>query len=362
MPKTYDINDLCISLDDTLLAAIKHMDQWGYKLLIVTKDDRFHSLVSIGDIQRAIIRNQSLDTLIKEVLRAPEKVNVCHVGDSIESIRAKMLHFRTEFMPVIDDDNNLVRVHFWAREFDTGNYRSKSKLDVPVVIMAGGQGTRLRPITNIIPKPLVPLGDKPIIEIIADRFQRHGVSQFYISVNYKGEMIEQYFNGIENRPYDVSYIHEEKPLGTAGSLYMLKNTIDTPFFISNCDILLNQDYSEVYEYHRENNNELTLVAALKHYRIPYGTLETGEGGLLTGIQEKPEMTYLINSGMYILEPHLLDEVPENEFFHITHLIDKIRARNGRVGVFPVSEGSWLDIGEWKEYNRTQELFEQTFHD
>jgi len=140
-------------------------------------------------------------------------------------------------------------------------------------------------------------------------------------------------------------------MGTAGSMSLLKGKIDTTFFVSNCDILIEQDYSEILKYHREQNNEITLVAALKHYDIPYGTLKTGKDGQLKALEEKPALNFKINSGMYVLEPSLLDEIPKDEFFHITHLIEKIMKRKGKVGVFPVSEKSWKDMGEWSEYSK-----------
>ena len=130
---------------------------------------------------------------------------------------------------------------------------------------------------------------------------------------------------------------------------MLKNKINDTFFVSNCDILIEEDYGEIYKYHKDNKNELTIIAAIKHYPIPYGIINTGDNGKLESLNEKPEFTFKINSGMYILEPHLLDEIPKNKFFHITNLIENVQKRKGKVGVFPVSEGAWMDIGSWNEY-------------
>ena len=144
-------------------------------------------------------------------------------------------------------------------------------------------------------------------------------------------------------------------MGTAGSLSLIKEKINNTFFINNCDIIIEQDYSEILDYHKKNNNEITIVAALKHISIPYGTLETGENGILLEISEKPEYTFKINSGMYVLEPQLINEIPENTFYHITDLIEKVRSRNGKVGVFPVSEKSWVDIGNWNEYIKMLDL-------
>ena len=199
-------------------------------------------------------------------------------------------------------------------------------------------------------KPLVPINDKTMLEHIFDRFNRYGCSKYYISVNYKSSLIQFYLKQ-QNLPYTINYFEEDKPLGTAGSLSLLKNDLKETFFVSNCDILIEQDYSEILKYHRENHNELTVIAALKNYSIPYGTIDTGENGQLIMLSEKPNFIFKINSGMYILEPHLLDYIPENKIFHITTLIEKINKRNGKVGVFPVSEKSWKDVGEWDEYVR-----------
>jgi NDP-sugar pyrophosphorylase family protein len=258
-----------------------------------------------------------------------------------------MLKNRTEFMPVVDDERNIVDIIFWEDIF-TEQDKFKEKLNLPVVIMAGGKGTRMQPLTHIIPKPLIPLDDKTIVEHIIDHFKKIGCKDFYMSVNYKAKNIRDYFAELE-KDYNISFFEEAKPLGTAGSLHLLNGKIDKPFFISNCDILIEEDYREIYKYHKEYNNELTIVGAFRHYPIPYGTLETCEEGQLLSITEKPELSFLINSGMYILEPHLIAEIPQNKFFHITDLIKKIKERNGRVGVFPVSEKSWVDLGEWDKY-------------
>jgi len=340
-------SDLIIAENCQLIQALKKMDEQNKKLLIVSKDSKPISLISIGDIQRAILDGLALHSEVGLILR--KDITVSHINDNMETIKATMLKFRTDFMPLVDDSKEIKDVIFWEDVFPAIERNSNSKLNLPVVVMAGGKGTRLQPITNIIPKPLVPIGDKPIIEIIVDRFVHMGASQFYFSVNYKADMIQYYFNQIKNRPYQIEYFTEDKPLGTAGSIHLLKDKIKETFFVSNCDILIDEDYREIYNYHKSKENELTIVAAIKHYSIPYGTIEFDEGGLLNKLTEKPDLNYFVNTGMYILEPHLIKEIPENEFFHITDLIEKIKNRGGRVGVFPVSEGAWKDIGEWDEY-------------
>jgi len=345
------IKSIKIEANESILTALKQMDAVGYKLLLVFKDDKFLNIVSLGDIQRAILKNIALETPIRKTLRKNTKI--AHEKDSFESIKKLMQEFRIEYMPVINGNNKLVNLYYWEEVFGKEEKRQISHLNLPVVIMAGGKGTRLKPLTNVIPKPLIPIGDITIVETIMNRFIEVGCNHFYISVNYKAETIKHYFSQLEEKPYNIKYFKEDKPLGTAGSLYLIKDLINTTFFVTNCDIIIDDDYQEILKYHQENNNELTIVSALKHYPIPYGTIETKNDGILDKLVEKPELTFQINTGFYILEPHLLNEVPRGEFFHITHLIENIKKRKGRVGVFPVSEKSWKDIGDWNLFLENQ---------
>jgi len=339
-------NDI-ISPQTTILEALTKMDEIQRKLLFVLEENLFIGVVSIGDLQRAIINQFAFDTPIQKILR--EIITIASPKDSFEEIRRVMIEKRTEAMPVVDDKGVLQSIVYWEDIIPEETPKKNSSLNIPVVIMAGGFGSRLKPLTNVIPKPLIPIGENTIIEEIMNRFVSYGCEKFYVSVNYKAEMIEYYFKNEAKIKYDISYFKELKPLGTAGSLHLLNNQFDTTFFVSNCDILVDDDYSEILKYHRENNNELTLVAALKSYNIPYGTIETAEKGLLNSINEKPNFTFKINAGLYVLEPHLINEIPKDTFFHITALIEKLRKENRRVGVFPVSENSWKDMGEWSEY-------------
>ena len=259
-----------------------------------------------------------------------------------------MWKMRAEVMPILDEQGELIDVWFWSDYFGTIEAPLRETIDIPVVIMAGGKGSRLKPLTNVIPKPLVPIGDKTILEEIMDRFKAIGCHRFYMSVNYKAEMMHFYLNQLGHK-YDIEFFEEDKPLGTIGSVSLLKGKLDTPFFVSNCDIIIDQDYRDIYDYHINNHNDLTLVTAVKSFQIPYGVIETGEDGLMEGLKEKPELTYMINTGLYILNPDCIDEIPEGDIFHITQLIEIIKEKKGRVGCFPVSEKSWRDMGEWQEY-------------
>jgi dTDP-glucose pyrophosphorylase len=350
------INSLLIDVNSSLLDALFKMDNIHTKLLIVTKDNKFNSLISVGDVQRAIIKGVDIKSKLDIALRA--SVKICTQDESKETVKEKMLAYRCEFMPVVNHLNELVHVYFWD-ELISKEENIEKTLKLPVVIMAGGKGTRLKPITNIIPKPLVPIGEKAIMEVIIDSFNKLGCEKFYCSVNYKFNMIEQYFSNKQNN-YSIEYFQEDFPMGTAGSLSLLKEKIKSTFFVSNCDILIDDDYTEIYKFHQKHQYELTIVAAIKNYKIPYGTLEISENGKLENLEEKPDLTFFVNTGMYILEAHLLEEIPDDKIFHITELFEKIKKRGGKIGVFPVSEGAWMDIGNWQEYNKTQDAFKNRF--
>lgn len=340
------IDNRRINCENSLLSALKQMDAEHVKMLFVFKKEHFVSILTIGDIQRAIVKNVALDSPIAVVVERNKKF--AHVGEPMDVIREKMLRLRAECMPVLDENGELEDVIFWKDLFEKEETDLRQKIDLPVVIMAGGKGTRLKPITNVIPKPLVPIGDKTILETILDQFEEIGCTKFYMSVNYKADMMKYYLSQLDHQ-YDIEFFQEDKPLGTIGSVSLLKGKITTPFFVSNCDSINEQDYRDVYDYHVSNHNDLTIVTMVKSFKIPYGVIETGEDGLMVSLSEKPELTYQVNTGVYILNPSCIDEIPEGEFFHITHLMEKIKAHGGRVGCFPVSEHAWKDMGEWPEY-------------
>ena len=335
-----------INNDNNLLQALKQMDVEEVKLLLVFDADRFMGILTIGDIQRAIIKNIALTEPIGSII--DDNKTYGSLDESEATIKEKMHRLRAELMPVLDDKGELADVLFWEDYFGEEYKVDKKLINLPVVIMAGGKGTRLKPLTNVIPKPMIPVGEKTIVEEIMDRFESIGCHKFYLSVDYKSEMLRFYLKQLEHK-YDIVFFEEDKPLGTIGSVSLLKGEVTTPFFVSNCDIIIDQDMRDVYDYHLENDNDITVVTAVKSFRIPYGVVETGEKGLMTALKEKPELTYMVNTGVYLLNPDCITEIPEGEFFHITQLMEKIKSKGGRIGCFPVSEHAWKDMGEWGDY-------------
>lgn len=340
-------NSLLLLPETSLLSAFEQMDKTGRRLLIVADSkNKYIGVISVGDIQRAILNKQSLETKVSEVLRSDALF--AKTTDDISRIKELMVQLRIESMPVVDENSMLVDVYEW-NDILSDKQISNEVLDLPVVIMAGGKGTRLHPLTNVIPKPLVPISDKTIIEEIMDKFIAVNCKEFYLSVNYLAQEIKDFFSKKQNKNYTVDYFQEDKPRGTAGSLSLLKGKLEKTFFVSNCDILFDVNLSDLLSYHRKNGNAITVVSVIKTINIPYGTIETSENGVLEGLTEKPTLNYQINSGLYVVEPDALDFINGNEFLHITDLIIRLKESGKKVGVFPISEGSWMDMGNWDDY-------------
>ena len=342
------INDNIIISDKiTLLDALKIMDATRRKLLIVCEGKRFLGVISIGDIQRAILSKRELNSPVMEYARTV--ITIAHITDDLEKVKDKMRSEKIEAMPVVNSEGELCDVIEWEQLFSRSEPADTRRVDIPVVIMAGGKGSRLLPLTNVIPKPLIPVTDKTIIEEIMSRFISAGCGRIYVSVNYMVETIKDYFS---KRPqWKLEYIQERKPLGTGGSLYLLKGRVRETFIVTNCDTLVDTDLYDLVDYHRSNRNMITVVTAVKTIHIPYGTIETVVDGVIEKMREKPDLVFQVNTGLYVLEPQVLDYIEDDKFLDLPDLIKRLTEAGHRVGAFPVSEGSWTDIGNWDEYLR-----------
>ena len=339
-----------------IIEALKCLDNAADKVLFVVDPKyRLMGALTDGDIRRFLLRGKSLDDSVAHAYNRSPK-SIPQKGLSTARARAALVRNGITLLPVVNADRRVVDVVSVATLGSTRKPAVPARgINVPVVIMAGGKGTRLDPYTKILPKPLVPMGDKPIIEVIMDRFHRQGINAFYVTVSHRSKMIKAYFEEFKT-PYRITYVHEEKPLGTAGGLRYLTTELKGPFFVSNSDIIIEADYSKILAFHRSNRNDLTIVASVGNYSIPYGVCEIEKGGMLRRIREKPNVNYLISTGMYVLEASVLRHIPAGEFYHITDLITGLKTKGKRVGVFPISEKSWIDIGDWAKYNTALEHF------
>ena len=336
---------ILIPKNSSLEQALKKMTESGKKCLIVANEGKFIGTLSDGDVRKAILSGKSIDSPIKGIFNE-NSFSILEGNFKEEDLKKVFLEKKYDLIPVLDKNNLVIDIVEWGELFKPKP--SAHKRDMPVVVMAGGEGTRLNPFTNILPKPLIPLNDKTVIEKILDSFTDSGFHNFFLTVNFKAKILRAFFEELEP-DYSIGFVEEKIPLGTAGSLQMLQEELKSTFLLTNCDVILDLDHGDLIDFHNQNNCELTLVASAKKLTIPYGACEIDEQGFLSKIIEKPSLDYLINAGLYVLEPSVLKGIPDGGFFHITDLIEKVKSKGKKVGVFPIEDGAWIDIGQWEEY-------------
>ena len=346
-----DFEQFIVSPETTILDTMEKIDKNAQGIAyVVDKDNVLLGVITDGDIRRYILKNQSVNGYAKDIMFTnPVFLNKDNAIKAPRVMRKKSI----TSVPVLDEERHLLSI-----EFDDGQkFYDKMNLNTPVVIMAGGKGTRLYPYTQVLPKPLIPVGEKTITEHIMDRFENFNCNKFTMIVNYKKEFIRAFFSENEQKR-DVEFVVEEEFAGTAGGLRLLKDKITSTFFMTNCDILLEEDYAAILDYHKANKNIITLVCALKKEIIPYGTVITDEDGRIKKLTEKPEFEFLTNTCFYIIEPELLDEIPENTFIHITDVIQKCMDKGLNVGVYPVNENAWMERGQMEELEKMRKRLEE----
>lgn len=333
--------DYCIGIKTSIRDAMSAIDKVNPQIVFIVNDDRLIAALTDGDIRRYLLKGGKLTDLAVEAANKSPKT-ACNIQTAHE-----IYHNRNFIaIPIVDERMKLLDIYIGKEK--TGE--QLAKLDVPVVINAGGKGTRLEPYTKILPKPLIPVGELPIIEHIMQRFMTYGCNQFSLIVNYKKELMKAFFADSEKK-YDVTWYDEEKPLGTGGGLCYLKGKVDRTFFFSNCDNLLLSNYESILRFHRESNNIITMVCAYKNVIIPYGVIEMGENGSILEMKEKPEFSFLTNTGIYIVEPEVLDDIEDNIAIGFPDIIEKERNKGKKVAIYPVSENDWLDMGQLTELEK-----------
>ena len=333
--------DITVSRSVKIIDAMRVLDRTGRKIVFVLDGRALRAALTDGDIRRHILRGGSLED---NVMQAANTNPVTISEDRLEEAQALMEEHGIDALPVLNAGGELVSVLF-RRDFKKAIRKIDD--DVPVIIMAGGKGTRLYPYTKILPKPLIPIGDQPILEHIIGRFYAYGCNPFFLVLNHKKGMIKSYFNDQE-KEYGIEYIDEDKPLGTGGGLSLLKGKITSTAFVSNCDILIDADYSDIYAFHKKNGNLITMICAFKHITVPYGVINIGEGGSILGMEEKPALSFMVNTGMYLLEPRVIEEMPDNTEMGLPDIVEKYRLSGENVAVYPIGERAWMDMGQIEE--------------
>lgn len=344
------LEDFLVTPSCSVIEAMKQINYNGKGVVYVCENGSVLGALTDGDIRRYILRNGDLKEEVSQIANlTPKVLHERELGNVVEVMKRNKLRS----IPVLDKNDQIKEIYF-EEEITR---RKKKSLGLPVVIMAGGKGTRLYPYTKILPKPLIPIGDKTITEHIMERFMEYGCSHFDMVVNYKKNFIKAYFVDNEN-PVDIDFIEESKFLGTGGGLKLLEGRYTSTFFVSNCDILIEEDYGDILEFHEKQKNLITIVSAVKHLKIPYGTIDVSDTGYAMRLNEKPELSFITNTGMYVLEPQFLNEIPNDTFIHITDIIQKCIDKGENVGVYPIPEERWLDMGQLDELQRMQMVLEK----
>lgn len=333
--------------------ALKKLDRTAKKVLLITDNkNKLLGTITDGDIRRYILSGKSLDNDIGEVYNR-KPVYVKKEDFTVDLAKNILIENKIELLPIVDSMNTIIDFITWDQLFskDIAGPSKKTKIDMSVVIMAGGKGSRLEPFTKILPKPLIPVGDKTILEIIIDEFRGYGIGQYYVTLNHKSDMIVAYFNSIE-KDYKINFIKENDFLGTAGSLRLLEELVGDVFIVSNCDVIVKADFGDVAKFHNDEKASLTVLSAIQHREVPYGVIRFKEKGEVVDIIEKPEYTVTINAGIYIMNKECLQFIPKKSSFDMTDLIKSLITNKKKVVLYPVNEKEYVDIGQWEEYKKT----------
>ena len=343
---------ICIGQDTTVLKAVETIDHNSPLLTAIVIDDQGVLLGTItdGDVRRGMLDNVTME---EKVGRIMHKTPIFITNDTSSREIKKIFNENPNcrVLPIIDDRHRVIGIK-------TNKTPLQVEYNNTVLIMAGGLGTRLRPLTNNTPKPLLHVGNKPILEIILDNFIESGFSDFYISVNYKAEMIEDYFKDGSDRGISIKYLKEKKRLGTAGALSLIDNRPDQPIIVMNGDLLTKVDFQKLLEFHESNRFSATMCVREYVCKIPFGVVRANNCQL-EALQEKPTQKMFVNAGIYTLNPTILKMVPPNTYIDMPELFSSILEKGQKPGVFPIRE-YWLDIGRLNEYEKADKAYAELF--
>ncbi|MBP0726729.1 nucleotidyltransferase family protein [Bacillus sp. RG28] len=348
----YDVNKLLLLKNSTILEALKIIDEGALQIAFVINEySQLVGSVTDGDIRRAILKGSTLHEPVGKIMNENPVYlfkNEIYSSTSIKEIKLKGIRV----LPLLDPNRRVI--DFTLIEDMHSNIRQQNA----VVIMAGGLGSRLMPLTNDIPKPMLKVGDKPILETIIERFKSQGFYNFYLSVNYKKDVIKNYFKDGDEFDIIINYIEEEFPLGTGGALSKLPQSITDPIIVMNGDILTNMNFNQLIQFHQENQSSATMCVRDYEFQVPYGVIKTLNQRLI-GIEEKPIHRNFVNAGIYCISPDMLQIIPCNTFYNMTDLFQDTINLSKETTVFPIRE-FWLDIGQMQDYEKGNQIYKEIF--
>lgn len=334
------LEQLFIDERASIRSALELLDSTAKRILLIAPEGHLKAVITDGDIRRHLIKNGNLEDPVSNIATYHPKFVTRETRDMAKTI---MREHSITAVPLVSDQG-MVESLLLADDLEL---MKESNINLPVVINAGGFGTRLHPYTKILPKPLIPIGEEPVLSLIMQRFHKFGCDEFHVIVNHKKNLIKAFFADAPNQ-YSVHFVDEEIPLGTGGGLSLLKGELSGTFFFSNCDILIDADYESMYRQHKRENNIITMVCALKNVVIPYGVVNMSSKGEIESFSEKPRLSFLTNTGFYIVEAEVVEQLADDQPISFPEIMDHYRTIGRKVGVYPVSENSWMDMGQLEE--------------
>lgn len=335
----------------TIKEALENISASGMKIaIVVDQKDKVIGTITDGDIRKGLLSNFNLaDSIEKLYFKKP---TIANINESKKSIIKKAISNKLYQIPIVDNNGKLVDVEDLATLLNVTHKKNR------VILMAGGLGSRLYPLTKDTPKPLLHVGNKPILETIIKKFAQYGFVNITISVNYKAQLIKEYFKDGSEFGVNIDYIEEKKRLGTAGALSLIKNKPSEPFFVMNADLLTDVNFSHLLDYHIESRSEATMCVREYDYQIPYGVITTKESKIIS-IEEKPIQSFFVNAGIYVLSPNVFEYIPHNVFFDMPTLFNTLIEKGNNTLSFPIHE-YWLDIGRIEEFEKANNEYHTVF--
>jgi dTDP-glucose pyrophosphorylase len=338
----------CIGGQTTLKEALAAIDAGRMGCAVVVLDGRFVSTLTDGDIRRAILSGTSLDAAVDTILLPGSEGGGCCItapaGTSADDLLLLMSEHDVRHIPLLDEAGRAVDLVFMPDLLRDG------RLPLRAVVMAGGFGKRLRPLTEQLPKPMLPVGGRPLLEVTLERMRQAGIHRCTLTTHYRGQMIREHFGDGSDRGLQIGYVQERHPLGTAGSLRLLEN-VREPLLVINGDVLTGVDFASFFAFHREQRVAATLGVRPFEVAVPFGVVDVC-GSVVIGIEEKPVLRRFINAGLYVLEPEVLAFIPKTGPFDMPDLVRALLAAGLPVASYPITE-YWQDIGQVDDYHRAQ---------
>ena len=347
-----NIDKIKLFPNSTIKEALTIIDSGAIKIaLVVDKNDKLLGTITDGDIRRAILNGKSLEDSIENIYyKNPTVVSVDESKESVINICTSKKIYQ---VPVVDGDYNVVGVEEIDELLKPKSYPNR------VILMVGGLGTRLRPLTDTIPKPMLHVGGKPILQTIIERFASYGFTNIIMCVNYKSDIIQDYFGDGSRFGVSIEYILENKRMGTAGALSLLKEKPTKPFFVMNGDLLTNVNFEHMLEFHTQNCAVASMCVREYDLQVPYGVVNI-EDGEIKSIEEKPVHKFFVSAGIYMLNPECIDFIPKDEFYDMPTLFEELINMNKKTISFPLRE-YWLDIGRIEEYEKANREYFEVFN-